>query len=281
MKKAKKNRFDLLIDHLMTKASKARLSRGRFTNRMEKRLVKRLKRIFDAQLIWVLKEAQKLNSFNQAEDVKMYTKKEISFDVALMLEDMPYQEDLADDLELLASQTMLRAGKAQISKMKLGSAGIVFSLNHPEAVSYLEALKELHLSNYRGSINRTTKDKIKKLLVDGANEGLSYTEVAKQITAQGKAGVFSQARGELIATREIGFAYSKGERVVVDDYVQETGAVIEKNWLTANDGSVRDTHTQNQNDGWISINDYFSGTGEDAAPSNDFGCRCVTSYREV
>lgn len=276
-----KTALENLVDFLIIKATKASQPGGLFKNRMSKRLAKALKYNFNRQMVWLLREVGNLPAFNQSASVKLIDKKDVNQDVGDMLEGLPLVETMADDIVLYASGSLTRGAKARIQAMNLGRAGISFSLNHPEAVSYLEKLKSLQLSNYRGAISKTTKETIKKLLVDGANNGLSYSEISKQIQLQGEAGVFSQARGELIATREIGFAYSNGERIVVDDYVQKTGATIEKNWQTAEDANVRPEHTANQAAGWIPIDQAFPGTGEDAAPSEDFGCRCVTSYREV
>lgn len=269
-----------MVDNLIFKAVKARQPGGKFKNRATKRMARILKIKFNQQMKWLLAEASKMDAFKSS-PVKFITKKGAKEDAKKIANRLPLVEEMTEDIVAYSSASLNRGANDGIRKLNLGRVGISFDLDNPEAVDYLEALETLQLSNYKGSISRTTKEAIQKLLVDGARDGLSYSELAKQIMDQGESGVFSYARGELISVREIGFAYSKGERIVIDEYIEETDAEMEKNWLTAGDGNVRPEHLENERAGWIPIDEKFPGTDESEAPSEDFGCRCVTSYREV
>jgi hypothetical protein len=81
------------------------------------------------------------------------------------------------------------------------------------------------------------------------------------IRDQAVEGVFSRARGELIAVTEMGRAYGAGQYGQVEEYrARFPDLVIEKMWLTARDEKVRETHQQNEDDGWIPFDAIFSGT---------------------
>jgi hypothetical protein len=50
-------------------------------------------------------------------------------------------------------------------------------------------------------------------------------------------------------------------------------AIDKKEWITAGDENVRDTHIMNQGDGCIPLENSFSGTGE--SYPGEYNCRCV------
>lgn len=54
-----------------------------------------------------------------------------------------------------------------------------------------------------------------------------------------------------------------------------------KEWATSNDELVRPDHMENQEQGQIPLEDNFSGTGDEYAPSSDFRCRCTSSTEIV
>ncbi len=239
---------------------------SKFLNRNEKRLRNALKRIFDKQKDWII------DNINDEE-----------FDerIEFFLRNMPGVEDIADRLFSSEALSMRKGGKTIIKSLKLSDFGISFSLQHPEAKSYLRTKHTIEkLSNFRGNISGRTKTKITDILVKGIAEGKSPTELAKLIRKQGDAGVFSIARGEHIAQREIGMAYAKGNRIPIDDFAREfPDRPPEKRWNTVKDSKVRATHTTNEKDGWIPLAQNHSGTGEDQAPSQEWRCRCTETFK--
>lgn len=62
------------------------------------------------------------------------------------------------------------------------------------------------ISNEDGSITKTTRDELRRLLSNGIDEGMSYGEIAKQIQ-ETDPFVFSKYRAKLIAVNEVGRAY--------------------------------------------------------------------------
>lgn len=251
----------------------------------EKRMTKKLKFYFEKQMKWLIEKLADLDTFKNTDDegkkVRFIETKAIEDDIDGLLEQMPYNDKLVETMVVYSGGSLVKGGNYRIRKMKIGEVVGTFNLQTPEVKRYLQEMAELQLSNYRGAISRTTKNEVRKIVIKGAEEGASYSRISKLIQEQGKAGVFSQARGELIATREIGKAYGTGQNLVVNKYVAETGAIVVKDWLTVGDNNVRDEHRLNEEAGEIPLNDPFPGTGEDFAPSADFGCRCVSSYRTI
>lgn len=244
--------------------------------REERTLRNRLYRSFQKQINWIVREAENLRAFReQAQQNDPY-----AAEISMMLSRLPEKKSIVDAILASMKVTMLAGGKRGIKAMKLSRFGITFDLKNKQALRILEEKKTLELSNYRGNIDGTTKKAISKILLDAANAGTPYTEVSKLIQEQGKAGVFSQARGELIAIQETGRAYGDGNKIVVDDFkAQYPSRQVMKHWVTVGDDRVRDEHLQNEKDGWIPSEQLHSGTGEPNAPSTDFRCRCFEEYQ--
>lgn len=263
----------------------------KFIARSEARLSRKVKRSFTKQIKWIVEELpssgivddQTGNAsvvFNEI-GVRRKVTNQNEGDIDIFLNDLPGNEEIADILRDAEGRAMMKGGRQIVRDLKLSQFGISFSLKHPDAKRYLLARHTLEkLSNYRGNIHGVTKQKIRDILVVGIEEGKSYTQLAKEIKEQGKEGVFSIARAEHIAQREIGMAYSHGNRVPIDDFaIGNPNREILKRWNTVKDARVRFSHATNEADGWIPLNQVHSGTGEDKAPSNDWRCRCAETYR--
>ena len=54
-----------------------------------------------------------------------------------------------------------------------------------------------------------------------------------------------------------------------------------KEWQAKKDMKTRPTHAQNESDGMIPLDQPFSGTGDEYAPSQEFRCRCTSSTEIV
>lgn len=177
-------------------------------------------------------------------------------------------------------QVMERAADVMADAHQAETPGfeIDFSVpTRPEA-EYVQALTTLHLSQRAGSITKTTVDRIRQLIVDGVAQGMTYRQVADNISILDPL-VFSRNRAEIIAVNQMGKAYQYGEYLPMK-YAQDSGYVVEKFWATVNDDRVTATHRKNQADGYIPLDQPFSGTGDQLAPGSDNPrCRCAVAYR--
>lgn len=258
---------------------------GKFRHRQEVRMRARLRRAWKKQSDWIIENIADLPQFEQTAErtVRYISTKRFIDPIDDVVNNIPGNEDVVDAITVGAEASFKKGGKKMHRQFDMGSVGISFELINEPAIDYLRALETIHLSDAKGSISYTTKKRIRKILTDAAEKGLSYQETSKLIQAQGAAGVFSQARGELIAVREIGLAYGHGNRAMVDVYRGETGAIIEKEWITSADDLVTPECQANEDMGWIGFNEFFNNTGaQEAAPRSDHPrCRCDTGYREV
>jgi len=254
---------------------------GKFRLRQEARLRTRVKRVFDRQKRWIIKNMKRLSFFKDSGKNFVYNENGIKKETNDFLNKMPGKKEMTEDLIDSAEASLLKGGKSAVKVLGLKEFGISFSLANKDAIRYIRLLETLQLSNYKGNIDGVTKGRIKKIIENAAESGASYSETSKLIQQQGLAGVFSKARGELIAVTEIGRAYGKGNHIPVIDFNTEFGDThkAEKKWQTANDVNVRDTHAANEDDGWIDLEKLHTGTDEEFAPSQDFRCRCVEIYR--
>jgi HK97 family phage portal protein len=122
-------------------------------------------------------------------------------------------------------------------------------------------------------INATTEDKIREVIKTGIEKDYHVNEIAygnADDGYKGIVGVFDEAsdyRAELIARTETVIAYSEAS---ISSYKEME--VSKKEWITAGDGNVRETHQINEKQGAIDIDEAFSGTGEQYP--GEFNCRC-------
>jgi len=268
--------------YLEWKAAGLRQQNGRYKATQAARLQRKLIRSLAKQRDWAVKAAEKLSFFNNTEKVIRLERKTIRQEVSKMLDDMPEQEDIAGIIGGAdTSATYSKGARTAHSQFGMGKVGISFDLVNKPAIAYLNALKTLHLSNYKGSVNRTTKTRLLTILSNAAETGQSYQTTAKEIMAAGQSGIFSYHRAEMIATNEIGKAYGSGNREMVDIYKEKAGKRIEKYWITVQDDMVTDECQQNEDEGWIDIDDEFP-SGDQIAPRSDHPrCRCDIGYRAV
>lgn len=272
-----------ILEKIMRRNAALRSTRdGRYRRNKEKLLIRKLRNHWKAQMSWILAGMQFLSFFEEQEKTKgnKWVGKTAEEEVEYFVRQMPRKEAVADDIVQTMGVVMLRSGKKIIKDLRLGQYNITFSLEHREAKKFLGRKLSHELSNFRGNINQTTHKRIAKLLKNSAKKGESIQEASQHIIEQGKEGVFSPARGELIAQTELGRAYGKGQNMVMRDFkVRNPGKATEKKWFTVGDERVRPEHSDNASDGWIPLEQVHSGTGEEYAPSADFACRCAEEYR--
>lgn len=179
-------------------------------------------------------------------------------------------------------QAVIKRGSEVNARKFNESFSINFDLPNNEATKYTQMLEELHLSEKQGSIYATTKTQILEVVNEGIEQGLSYGQMADKIRKT-QPFVFSKARAELIAVTEIGRAYEYGNWLPMKD-LETQGATVLKEWITVWDDKVRETHRQNERDGFIPLNQKFSGTNDLYAPAKNidpFRCRCATGYKKL
>ena len=241
--------------------------------RHEMRMRRKVQGILKKQRLWL---EGKIESFSFLET------NSVDSEIELILSQIPHKEELAEEIVAFMKIAINRGGKTIVKDMKMKSKfGIDFDITNPKATQFLEEKFDWEFSNMKGNIDGTTKAGIKKILVDAADTGKSYNETSKLIQAQGKAGVFSKARAQMIAVREIGVAYEEGNAEVMSDFrfKYPTRQTLKK-WQTVNDSRVTATHRTNQAMGWIDYTMRFDGTGDSHAPGSDNPrCRCFTKYK--
>ncbi len=148
-----------------------------------------------------------------------------------------------------------------------------FSLGNPRAVAYLEG----HALAAARHINATTKRDISEIVTKGVQEGWSYDQIAKAITAKygeyaaGRPQQHVKSRAHGIALYEAGEAYCEGNRLVALD-LEDAGLEMEHSWLTAKDDRVDPECRANEAQGWIPLKQaYQSGH---LRPLAHYACRC-------
>ena len=243
---------------------------GKFIRRQELRLRKRLALLWKKQMNWIIE--------NMDDELPQFNTNAATPDD--FLEGMPKQKEIAETIVATMRVSLAKGAKTIIKKLELGEFGITFNLENEAAREFLGGKLSHELSNYKGNIHRTTTNRISKILRDAGKSGASYTETSKLIQAQQKNGVFSQARGELISTREVGIAYEKGNDIPIQEFITENpDRRVLKLWRTVGDDRVTAQCSENGSKGWIDYALKFP-SGDDSAPRDDHPrCRCFTERK--
>jgi hypothetical protein len=246
---------------------------GKVLRRYERRLVKHLRTLWAKQEQYII---ENLDLFFVEEN---HMKNFVDPNINVVLSEMPEKENIAKAIVATMQVSMARGAKSSIKQLDLGQFGISYNLKNKESISFLSKKLSHELSDYRGNINKTTTDRIGKIINTSVEKGMSAGETAELIRQQGKAGVFSVARGEMIAITETGRAYGKGSRIPIDEFklTNPTRPVL-KLWQTAGDDRVRPSHRANASQGWIPYEATHTGTDEKFAPSMQPRCRCAEKF---
>ena len=228
---------------------------GRKLRRRERGLQRKLNRELEKQKKFVIQKAKKLLG-----------KKNLSDDIDALFEELN-DELMIEEITIASASVMKMGAEYRIKKSRLAQIGIDFTLDHPEAIKYLQTDRPLVLAKMK----QTTKEHIKPLILEAAKTGQSPQELAGLIREN---HAFSKARSLMIATNEVGTAYGHGDWVVMKD-VADKGYEVKKQWLTVGDARVTDECRANEDMGWIPFEDQFE-SGDDYAPRGDHPrCRCT------
>lgn len=180
-----------------------------------------------------------------------------------------------EPLNTAMETALYRGGLFQVGALNIG---VDFKLTNTRAVAYLDNLAAKQVTG----INETTRGYINTIISNGVEQGQSYTDIAKAIgrrfdefTGKVRAAKHIRSRAELVTITEIGNAFSEGNRIVAKD-LEDEGIEMTKRWLTRGDDRVSQGCIENQNAGWIGLDElYPSG---DQRPLRFPGCRCDELY---
>lgn len=149
----------------------------------------------------------------------------------------------------------------------------VFSMIEPK---YLEFLNEYGTEQSK-FITNTTRNEAKKILVDGVEKGLSYKDMAKNLSKH--LGDLSVGRAENIATTEVHTSFMTARSLNA-----KVAGFKEKAWISSKDASVRSTHQVYDKLGWVDIDYKYGGVmlyaGDPKGSVKELArCRCDMLYR--
>lgn len=153
-----------------------------------------------------------------------------------------------------------------------------FSLKNPRAVAYIEQ----HGAKMVTKVDDTTRNIIRGIIQDGADQGLSYNELARKLNERfkefqiGKPQLHIDSRAHLIAVTELGNAYVTGSYIVGQD-LKSSGIPMEKKWSTMGDTRVSPGCQVNGGTEWIDYDKEFP-SGH-LHPLRFPGCRCDIEIR--
>ena len=151
--------------------------------------------------------------------------------------------------------------------------GIDFDMESPEVQEFLNT--ENTSVNKLKAVSQTTKNRVRKALIEGAQNQETGQKLAKRIE-----GVFKQSRGprsRMIARTEMGRAQNFAHHEA-----HKQAGIEKQDWLTSTDERVRGSHRsmhrqKRKTDEW-----FVSGAGNQAQypggfglSSEDINCRCV------
>lgn len=249
--------------------------RERYIRNQETTKTRAIYKIFQSQ------KARFIERLNKREDTAK--RLELKFNSDDLID--PFLDEIAPDvpeyLLTVLPTIMNEAAKETIKRYKdLLPEGyaLSFDIETAPAAKYLADLEDLMLSQADGSILKTTRDELRRIMERGVEQGQSYGQIAKDIQAEDP-WVFSKTRAELIAVNEIGRAYGWANHEPAIE-LQREGYVLEKYWTTSHDDKVRKRHKANEAAGWIPLSQQFPGTGDQFAPStNEIRCRCTSTHR--
>lgn len=152
------------------------------------------------------------------------------------------------------------------------NAGFGFSI--AEIQNYSKLFGETNLSDYKGAITRTTKEKVLTTIKEGLDNNLTYTELSKEITKVSKE-LFWANRAKLIAVTELWKAYEYWAHLPIQK-MKDAWFVMMKKWETCHDSRVRPAHSAAEAEGRVE-DDFVYSHGYAYAWSEP-RCRCTMFY---
>ncbi len=157
--------------------------------------------------------------------------------------------------------------------------GIAFNVNDPRVLEYIGE----RMRKYSTTINDSTKEAIRKKIIEGFKEGEGEKLIKNRIKE-----VFTQAkdwRAKAIARTEINSSGNKVRHLAARQAMDEGVPVSKKKWIHSRDSSVRETHIQQGSLGWVAFDymftpggDQMEAPGQGSEASQNINCRCNCVY---
>lgn len=135
-------------------------------------------------------------------------------------------------------------------------------------------------------INNTTRDKIRKVIADSLDEGITVrSEIAKKIREK-TLGAVGRRRSRMIARTEIANAGNEGKKRSAQDWSEESGQQLYKLWIAGGSKENRETHLDVDDGIPIPVDSQWNVGGEmmdrphdpSASAENVINCSCVVVY---
>lgn len=149
----------------------------------------------------------------------------------------------------------------------------MFNLKNPRAVEWAKKRAAEAVTE----VNETTRREIKKIVSFGVDNGLAPGKIAGMITdkfIQFSVPIKNRRtpnRATLVAVTELANAYCEANLQLAKE-LQDAGVSMVKMWLTVGDDRVSDGCRENQDKGWIGIDEEFPSGHQ--RPPRFPGCRC-------
>lgn len=149
----------------------------------------------------------------------------------------------------------------------------MFNLKNPRAVEWAKKRAAEAVTG----VNETTRREIKKIVSFGVDNGLAPGKIAGMITdkfIQFSVPIKNRRtpnRATLVAVTELANAYCEANLQLAKE-LQDAGVSMVKMWLTVGDDRVSDGCRENQDKGWIGIDEEFPSGHQ--RPPRFPGCRC-------
>lgn len=199
----------------------------------------------------------------------------------LLYNELVEQEIVEKTTTPLYQSAMKDAGQSAIDEVKSSKSfrvkqdepiniGIVFDEFDPEVQAWIEA----KVARFVTQISDTTIGQIRDIIAEGNAEGWTIRQLAEELASIDRL-LFSNSRALTIAQTEMGAAANAG---AMEGYKQ-SGVVEKKEWITARDQFVRDSHFANEAQGPIGFGEVFPNglqhPLESGAPAEEVvNCRC-------
>ena len=184
-----------------------------------------------------------------------------------------WDEDLQDFIE--ATQKQYAAVMRESGEEWAYILGVSFNIHDPKVTQWILT----NARKYAADITVTMKRRIKQIIAEGEEQGWSIDAIANRLRDEFKFALHrtrTQARTEVVSA-------SNHAAVVT----AENAGMQKKQWITAADERVRETHQQAEGE-QVDIKMPFTATGEplmypgdkNGSPGNIINCRCTVIFLE-
>ena len=169
-----------------------------------------------------------------------------------------------------------RARRASMKK-QFAELDLEFSVKNEAIDEYMNNWTKINLSDFKGSISRTTKSDVISIFQEAYAKQTSIADIQKEINAL-EPNLFDMARAKRIAVTEMWNAFEAGNAIPIKEAIN-MWQKAEKMRSTVWDMKVDDICAMNEQDGWIPF-DQAHSSGDDM-PLAHCNCRCTELYRFV